>query len=64
MNNHFLFWTAAVLLLMSFGFGDAAIVAWSASLVSSWQLLAAAFSFLLITMGLFVTVWRMKREPK
>jgi hypothetical protein len=64
MNNHFLYWTAAVLLLLSFGFGDAATVAWSASLITFWQLFAAAFSFLLIAMGLFVTIWRMSREPK
>jgi hypothetical protein len=63
-NNHFLYWIAAALLLVSFGFADAAIVAWNASLVSSWQLFGAAFSFLLIAMGLFVTIWRMRREPK
>jgi hypothetical protein len=60
-NDHFLVWTGAILLLLSFGFGDAAIVVWSASLISSWQLFAAAFSFLLIEMGLLYTIWQMRR---
>ena len=60
-NDHFLVWLVATMLLLSFGFGDAAIVVWSASLISSWELFAAAFSFLLVEMGVLYTVWKMRR---
>ena len=60
-NDDLLYWIAAILLLMGFGLGDAAIVAWSASLVTIWQLVAATISFVLIGGGMLFTVWQMRR---
>jgi hypothetical protein len=52
---------AAALLLVGFGLGDAAIVAWNASLVSFGQVAATAVSFVLVGAGTFFTVWQMTR---
>jgi hypothetical protein len=62
-NNHrLLYWSAGILLLMGFAFGDAATVALSASLVTPGQLFAFAFSFALIGWGLLFTIWQMSRS--
>jgi hypothetical protein len=57
--NHLVYWLAALLLLCGFGFGDLAVVAWSASLVGFWQLAGSALSFALIGAGVLFTAWRM-----
>jgi hypothetical protein len=54
-------WLAAVLLLIGFGLGDATIVAWSASVITFWQLVAVTSSFGLIAMGILITFWQMRR---
>jgi hypothetical protein len=58
-NDHLLQWISATLLLTGFALGDAAIIAWCASLVTSWQLIAFVFSYLLIAIGVLFTVWQM-----
>jgi hypothetical protein len=60
-HDHLLHWIAATLLLVGFGLADTAIIAWSASLITVWQLGAFSFSFVLISVGLCFTVWRMRR---
>jgi hypothetical protein len=60
-DDHLLHWIAATLLLVGFGLGDTAIVAWSTSLVTVWQLDAFLFSFVLVAAGLCFTVWQMRR---
>ena len=63
-DDHLLHWMGATLLLISFGLGDAAIIAWCASAIDFGELFAVVFSFLLIEAGLFYTVWQMRRETK
>lgn len=60
-DDHLLNWLAAVLLLIGFGLGDATIVAWSASIITFWELVAVVFSFGLIAMGILITFWQMTR---
>jgi hypothetical protein len=60
-NDKLFYWIAATLLLVGVGLGDTAIVAWSASLVTFWQLVAATFSFVLIATGTLFTVWQVRR---
>ena len=60
-DDHLLHWIAATLLLVGFGLGDTAIVAWSASLVTVRQLGAVLFSFVLVAAGLCFTVWQLRR---
>ena len=60
-DDHLLHWIAASLLLVGFGLGDTAIIAWCASLVTVWQLGAVLFSFVLVAAGLCFTVWQMRR---
>jgi hypothetical protein len=57
-NKHLLQWLAVILLLIGFGLGDTAVIAWYASLVTAWQLAGSAFSFMLIGAGLLFTAWR------
>jgi hypothetical protein len=59
-DNHLLFWIGATLLLVFFGLGDTAIVAWSASLVSAAQLAVAGVAFLSISGGVLFTIWQMR----
>jgi hypothetical protein len=60
-HDWLLYWAAAVFLLTGFAFGDAAIIALSASLVTFGQLFAFSFSFALIGWGLLFTIWQMRR---
>ena len=60
-DDHLLHWIVAALLLVGFGLGDTAIIAWCASLVTAWQLGAVLFSFVLVAAGLCFTVWQMRR---
>jgi hypothetical protein len=60
-DDHLLHWIAATLLLVGFGLGGTAIIAWCASLVTGWQLSAVLFSFVLVATGLCFTVWQMRR---
>jgi hypothetical protein len=57
-NNRLVLWLASVLLLIGFGLGDMALIAWYASLATAWQLAASAVSFALIGGGLLVTAWQ------
>jgi hypothetical protein len=54
-------WLISLLLLISFAMTDAAIVTWSAGLVSTGEVVASAFTFALISLGLLITVWEMDR---
>jgi hypothetical protein len=40
------YWIAAVALLLAFGLSDAAVIAWSAGLMTGEQLLAWAFAYI------------------
>jgi hypothetical protein len=60
-DDHLLHWIVAALLLVGFGLGDTAIIAWCASLVTEWQLGAVLCSFVLVAAGLYFTVWQMRR---
>jgi hypothetical protein len=60
-DGHLMNWLAAALLLIGFGLGDTTIVAWSASFITFWQLVAITFSFWLIAMGILITFWQMRR---
>ena len=60
-DNHLLQWMAAAFLLLLFGFGDTAIVAVAASLVTFGQLAAVSAAFLLIAVGLIFTAWQIRR---
>jgi hypothetical protein len=53
-------WTASVLLLTFFCLFDVTIVAWSAKVVSAGELVAGWLSFALITLGIMVTVCRIR----
>ncbi len=57
-----IYWMAAVLLLMTFVFGDIAVVVWSAALATFGQLAAAALAFASTGMGLLFTVWQFRRS--
>lgn len=61
-NDHLLCWMAAILLLMAFVLGDAAVIASCASLVTVAQLIGFAISFALIGSGLLFTVWQIRRS--
>jgi len=61
-NDHLLCWIAGALLLTGFGLGDAAIIASCSALVTFGQLIAFAFSFALIALGLLFTVWQIRRS--
>ena len=61
-NDHLLYWMAAALLLMVFGLGDTAIVAWWASVVTFGQLVAVALALALTATGAFLTIWQMRRQ--
>jgi hypothetical protein len=60
-DDRLVYWIGATLLLMYFGVGDAAIIAWSASLATVGQLATALVAFILTGMGLLYTVWLMRR---
>ena len=60
-DNHLLYWMAATLFLVGVSLADTATVAWSASLVSLWQLVASVLAFLLISTGVLFTVWQVRR---
>jgi hypothetical protein len=60
-NGNLLYWIAAALLLIVFGLGDTAIVAWWASLVTFGQLVAVSLSLVLTATGAFLTVWQMRQ---
>lgn len=59
-DHHLLYAIAAILLLVCCGLGDAAIVAWSAAVVSVGQVAAALLAFILIGAAMLVTVWYME----
>jgi hypothetical protein len=61
-NGHLLYWMAAALLLIVFGLGDTAIVAWWASLLTFGQLVAVSLALVLTATGAFLTVWQMRRQ--
>jgi hypothetical protein len=61
-DGYLVYWLAALLLVIGFGLGDATIVAWSASIITFWQLVAVTSSFGLIAMGILITFWQMTRD--
>jgi hypothetical protein len=61
-NGYLVYWVAAVLLVIGVGLGDATIVAWSASIITFWQLVAVTSSFGLIAMGILITFCQMTRD--
>jgi hypothetical protein len=61
-NDYLLYWMAAALLLIVFGLGGTAIVAWWASLQTFGQLVAVSLALLLTATGAFLTVWQMRRQ--
>jgi hypothetical protein len=56
-----IYWMAAVLLFLSFVFGDVAVVVWSAALATFGQLAAAALAFVATGVGLLFTLWQVGR---
>jgi hypothetical protein len=60
INTVLAWWTASLLLLLAFGLGDVAVVAWSANVVTSGELLAGWLAFFLITFGIMVTICKVK----
>lgn len=60
-DNRSILWIAAALILMSLGFGDVAVVVWSAALASFGQLAVAALAFVSTGVGLLFTVWYIGR---
>jgi len=54
-------WAFCVLLLMSFGLTDAAVVGWCADLISVPEILAAGLAFTMVSFGMIVTFWRLAR---
>jgi hypothetical protein len=67
-NSHLLHWVTAALCLTACALVEGGIVAWCASLVTSWELGIFLFSYALIAIGLLVTVWQMRqisnRQPR
>lgn len=57
-----IYWMAAVLLLLSFVFGDVAVIVWSAALATFGQLAVAALAFEATGMGLLFTLWHIGRS--
>lgn len=53
-------WTGAVLLLATFGLGDAAVVAYSADVVTAGQLFAFWMAYILISFGILFTLCKVK----
>lgn len=60
-RNRQLYWIAAALLLVGFGLGDAAIVAWAASVATASQLATLGLAFVLTATGVVFTFWEMRR---
>jgi hypothetical protein len=60
VNTVLAWWTASLLLLLTFGFGDVAVVAWSANVVTAGELVAAWLAFFLIAFGIMVTICKIK----
>jgi hypothetical protein len=56
-----LYLTVIALLLAGAGLADTAVISWSASVVTVGEILAAAFTFVLIAAGVFFTTWLMTR---
>jgi hypothetical protein len=54
-------WALCVLLLMSFGLSDAAIVGWCAGVISVHEIYAAGLAFTMVSFGMIVTLWRLAR---
>jgi hypothetical protein len=50
---------ALVMLLAAFGLSDAAVVGWSAGVVSGAEVFVGAFSFALIAFGVIFTAYEM-----
>ena len=61
-DGYLVYWVAALLLVIGFGLGDATIVAWSAPIITFWQLIAVTSSFGLIALGILITFWKMTRD--
>jgi len=59
-----IYWISVALLLMSFGFGDVAVIVWSAALATVGQLAVAALAFMATGVGLLFTIWQMGRSTK
>jgi hypothetical protein len=60
-KDHLLYWIAAALLLIGFGLGDTAIVAWAASLATASQLAVLGLAFAVTATGVIFTFWEMRR---
>jgi hypothetical protein len=60
-RDRLLYWIAAALLLIGFGLGDSAVVAWSASMATTGQVAAFGLAFVLTASGVFFTFWEMRR---
>jgi hypothetical protein len=54
-------WLICLLLAFAFGLADAAIVAWSARVLTTSEVFAGALTLGLVSMGLVVTVWKFDR---
>lgn len=59
-SGNFRNWTASVLLVLFFCLCDLTVVAWSAQVVSVGELVAGWLSFALITLGIMVTISRVR----
>ena len=54
-------WLIGFLLFASFVLADAGIVVWCARLASAGEILAYAFTFVLLSSGTLFTLWQMER---
>jgi hypothetical protein len=61
-SSRLLYWIGSLELLLAFGLADAAVVAWSAGLMTCSQVLASAFTYILIASGTLTTVVLLPRE--
>jgi hypothetical protein len=58
-SNRLTYWIAAVEVLLTFALADAAVIAWSAGLITGGPLMASALAYILIAFGTLFTAYKM-----
>jgi len=55
------YWIGGAEVLLTFALADAAVIAWSADLITGTQLMAASVAYVLIALGALLTAYEMER---
>ena len=59
-NHHLAYWLTGIAALLAFALADVAAVALPAMVLSSGEVVAGALAFILIALGVLVTVWQLE----